>query len=77
MGGDESRGTEARERSGALGRPARLCQHVPEAAATQSRPAGSQARVCRVVSSPVLHHVDWKTAAGTVTAGGEGRGRRH
>lgn len=40
-----------------LERPGRLCQHVPETAATQSRPAGGQARVRCVVSSPVLHHV--------------------
>lgn len=67
MGGDEGRGTEARERSGALERLGWLCQHVPETAATQSRPAGGQARVCCVISSSVLHHVDWKTDAGTVT----------
>lgn len=70
MGGDEGRGTEAREPSGALDRAGRLCQHVPETAATQSRPAGGQARVCCVVSSPVLHHVDWETDAKTVTEGG-------
>lgn len=34
-----------------------LCQHVPETAATQSCPAGCQACVSCVVSSPVLHHV--------------------
>lgn len=34
-----------------------LCQHVPKTAATQSCPAGCQACVSCVVSSPVLHHV--------------------
>lgn len=53
----QKRGSD-RER---LERPGRLCQHVPETAATQSRPAGGQARVCCVVSSPVLHHVHWET----------------
>lgn len=43
-----------------LERAGRLCQHVPEAAATQSRPAGGQARVGCVVSPPVLHHVHWE-----------------
>ncbi len=37
-----------------------LCQHVPETAATQSCPAGCQARVSCVVPSPVLHHVHWR-----------------
>lgn len=34
-----------------------LGQHVPETTATQSCPAGCQACVSCVVSSPVLHHV--------------------
>lgn len=34
-----------------------LCQHVPETAAAQSCPAGCQACVPCVVSSPVLHHI--------------------
>lgn len=37
-----------------------LCQHVPKTAATQSCPAGCQACVSCVVSSPVLHHVHWR-----------------
>lgn len=49
MGGKGGNGSE---RSGST-----LCQHVPETAATQSCPAGCQARVSRVVPSPVLHHV--------------------
>lgn len=34
-----------------------LCQHVPETAATQGRPAASQAGVRAVVPPPVLHHI--------------------
>lgn len=36
---------------------AALCQHIPQTAATQSCPAGCQACVSCVISSPVLHHI--------------------
>jgi len=56
-------GRVSRHRNGGQGRGdggcwgIALCQHVPETAATQSCPAGCQACVSCVVSSPVLHHV--------------------
>lgn len=55
---DGVRGTKNRGTRGVMGVSGReLCQHVPETAATQSCPAGCQACVSCVVSSPVLHHI--------------------
>lgn len=58
--GDRVPGTENMGARGVMGvnsRGRELCQHVPETAATQSCPAGCQACVSCVVSSPVLHHI--------------------
>lgn len=58
-GGGGVPGTEMEQRAMGLrvGVGRALCQHVPQAAATQSRPAGCQTRVSCVISPPLLHHV--------------------
>lgn len=42
-------------------------EHVPEAAATESSPAGREAGGCaQVISSLVFHHIDWRERKGRV-----------